>query len=313
AGIEALTRSVARNSAHDEARHALLRATLDAGQAEEAFKQAKEWQASEDSDPELSYRDLALAALASGKIKEAEAAVGRALKLKGAEAETHRIRAMIAFAQGDGKAAFSALERANKLAPTDAETFCEIGHAFQRQGQGDKALKAYQAALREAPNSVCGAAGAVMARLPGGARPAVKEMAALLPKAQRAWDRAWVLTAKSRALLSSNALKESRATAEEAVKQAPALAAGHLALGLVALKQKDDSTAREALARAVTLDPLSGGARLGMADALFRSGAAELPRAAEQYQAFLKIGGSSSDEARVKRLLQGLKKRLAAR
>jgi Flp pilus assembly protein TadD len=86
-----------------------------------------------------------------------------------------------------------------------------------------------------------------------------------------------------------------------------------VALGAVAAKQKDDSAAREAAQRAVSLDPLDGSARLALGDLLARGGDSEQAKALDEYRAFMQIGGDAGDEQRVERAMRSLEKRLAQR
>ncbi|MHB8897044.1 MAG: hypothetical protein ACYC99_17975, partial [Candidatus Geothermincolia bacterium] len=61
------------------------------------------------------------------------------------------------------------------------------------------------------------------------------------------------------------------------------------------------------------LEPSYGAVRLSLADLLARGGEDGLPRAVEEYEAFLRIGGSDGELQRVKKGLPALKKRLAQR
>ncbi|MFP2911352.1 hypothetical protein ACLESD_41275 [Pyxidicoccus sp. 3LFB2] len=97
---------------------------------------------------------------------------------------------------------------------------------------------------------------------------------------------------------------------DEAVRLAPHAGRSHLALGLVALKQRQEPVAKTALAKAVELEPTDGLAHLALADVLVRD-AAELPRAVESYEAFLRLADGSPEAARVKKALPALKKKAA--
>ncbi len=74
----------------------------------------------------------------------------------------------------------------------------------------------------------------------------------------------------ARVLLNAGALKDARAAADEAVKLAPFSGRAYLALGLVALKQRQEEPALAALTKAVELEPSHGMARLALADALVK-------------------------------------------
>ena len=106
--------------------------------------------------------------------------------------------------------------------------------------------------------------------------------------------------------------EERSKSAEQAVAHNPYDSQGHYALGLAALRMKEDERARGELIKAVELDPGNGLLRLALADFLARSADAK-PQAVEQYNAFLQIGGNRKDEARVRRLVASLKKSLASR
>jgi tetratricopeptide (TPR) repeat protein len=310
--IEPLAKAVARNGSHGEGRHALGRAYLAQGKVAEGQAQAEAW-ALDNPASAAAQRDLAFALLQAGKLKEADAASGRAVKLDGADAEAQRVRAMVLFGRGDSKQAFAALERANKLDPKDATTFCEVGMAFVRAGNLANGQKAYEAALREDPKSTCGAIGAHLTRLPGITKLAVRELSELGKSAHTNWDRAFAEATRARVLLVTGAAKEARKAADQAVALAPFSGGAHLALGLCAQRAKDDAKAREAFTRAAELEPVYGAVRLALADSLARGGPDELQKAIEEYEAFLRIGGSDGDLARVKKGLPVLKKRLAQR
>ena len=141
----------------------------------------------------------------------------------------------------------------------------------------------------------------------------MKELGELAEKAPAAWDKGLALSTLARVLLATGGAKDARGKADEALAVAPFSGWAHLASGLVAARQKDDAKAREELIRAVELEPAHGGARLALGDALSRGGDEDQNRAVAEYSAFLKIGGSDSDETRVKRILPTLKKKLAQR
>ena len=83
----------------------------------------------------------------------------------------------------------------------------------------------------------------------------------------------------------------------------------HFALGLVALKLKQEEPALAALIKAAELDPANGMVHLALADALMRK-PEELPRAIQEYETFLKMAGSSEEAKRVKKALPTLKRRV---
>jgi tetratricopeptide (TPR) repeat protein len=155
--------------------------------------------------------------------------------------------------------------------------------------------------------------GAVYAKLPSGSKPALKELDEIAAGGSAVWDRAFAHATRARVLLALGKLEDARAAADEAVQMGAWSGLSHLALGLVAAKQKDAQVAREALERAAALDPLNGAARLALGDLLARGSDEDQGKAVEQYQAFLQIGGERNDEDRVERAVNTLKKRLAAR
>lgn len=307
--IEALAASVRRNGAHAESRRALIRAQLAAGRHADALKEAQAWVLDNPTAPSV-QKDFALAQLFSGKLKEAEAAIDRAVRSDPRDAEAFRIRAQILFARGDLKTGFSALQRANKLNPKDPETFCEIGRAFLRQGKKDLAEAAFGAAEREDEDSYCAAIGLEAIDLPAGSRAAAKELLQLAAAAPSSWDRVNARALASRALLGAGALKDARKEAEEAVLAGPTSAQAQYALGLAALRGKDLATATAAFSRAVQLDAGDPEILLALADALAASDA-ELPRAVAAYEAFLRLGADGPQLSRVRKALPGLRKKAA--
>jgi len=309
AAIQPLSRAIARNPSHGEARQALGRAYLDLGRISEAIAQFDSW---EKDNPGAAVKDLAWALFYAGKLKEAEAAVSRALRSSPRDGETHRLRAMLLFTRGQTKLGFSELRRANHLNPKDPETFCEIGRAFVRQGNSANALKAYAAAKREDKQCACAAVGLHFARLPSYQRGGSKELSGLAHHASSSWNRAFAESTLARWWLAAGSPKEARKAAEQAVLHAPFFAETHLALGLVALHQKDEEKAKSELGKAIELDPGNGSPRLALADLLARS-PESTSQALEQYSAFLRIGGNRKDETRVKRLVASIKKSVASR
>jgi tetratricopeptide (TPR) repeat protein len=307
--LKPLTQAVERNGSHGEARDALGRTLLALGRTPEALKQFEAWQL-DNPGSAAAHKGFALALYHAGRRKEADGAAGRAAKLAPDDAEAHRLRAAILFAQGDARGGFASLERANKLDPKDPDTFCEIAHAFLRQGNVDNADAAFAAARREGPDATCGRVGELYAQLPEGGRAAARTLEDLAARAPTVWDKAFAQAALARALLGAGALKEARSAADEAVRLAPYEGRSHLALGLVALKQRQEAAAKAALARAVELEPTDGLAHLALADALVRE-SAELPRAVESYEAFLRLAAGSPEAARVNKALPALKKKAA--
>ncbi|RKG56836.1 tetratricopeptide repeat protein [Corallococcus sp. AB011P] len=305
--LKPLTQAVERNGAHGEARDALGRTLLALGRTPEALKQFEAWQL-DNPGSAAAQKGFALALYQSGRRKEAEGASGRAVKLAPDDAEGQRLRAALLFANGDAKGGFSALERANKLDSKDPDTFCEIAQAFLRQGQVESADAAFAAARREGPDATCGRVGELYTQLPGGGRGAARTLQDLADKAPTVWDKAFAQVTLARVLLGAGAVKEARTAADEAVKLAPYNGRAYLALGLVAFKQRQEAPAREALAKAVELEPTDGLAHLALADVLVRE-TAELPRAVEAYESFLKLAGGSSEANRVKKALPLLKRR----
>ncbi len=305
-----LERAVQRNGSHGEARHALGRLYLSLGKLPDGLDQAEAWQQDEPASAEA-LLDYAWALHLNGKWKEADAASTRLIRIAPSVAEAHRIRAVVLFSVGNAQGAFSSLERANKLDPKDPETFCEIGHAFLRQGNPDNAEAAFGAALKNDPKSDCATIGSALARLPSGARAVQKMLADRAAKAEEVVDRGQAWAALSRAQLITGPVASARKSAEEAVQVAPFLGNSHFALGLVASKQKQDETASAALRAAAGLEPAHATIRLALADALVRQG--ETGSAIKEYETFLRLGGDAGDEARVKKSLVDLKKKLASR
>ncbi len=301
--------SIQRNRSHGESRHALGRVYLALAKTSESLAQAEAW-LEENPQSAAAHKDRALALSQAGRWKEAEAELGQATKLEANDPESYRLRATILFARGDGRGGFAALQRANALAPKDAETFCAIGRAFLRQGNLAQAQRAYQAALREDPSNVCALAGDAMLK-PAAARPQLPKLQGLSSAAPRASDRAWAAVAASRIALAAGKLQDARHGAELAAELQPFLSDAALAQGLVLRKLREEVKAREALVRAVQLDPADGPARLALADALAAGTDTDARRAYEEYVNFLRLAPKSPELPRVKKLLPGLKKRAA--
>ncbi len=310
--LEPLLRAVAQNDSHDEAHEALARAYLQLGRVPDALKLTTRWQQT-NKDSAAARRMHAWALFQSGSLKEADAAAWQSIREDSKHPETWRIRAMINFAQGDTRTGFSALEKANKLDSKDPETFCAIARAFLRQGNPEHAGAAFGAALREKVDTVCGRLGLLWVKLPSASRSSVKEAEQLGREAVSAWDKSLAHATVARMMLATGQAKEARGRADEAIKLASWSGDAHLARALVAEKLRDRAAAKEGFARAVELDPAHSGYRLEYADALARGDDEDQQKAVEEYERFLRLGGSERDEARVKRTLASLKRRLAAR
>jgi cellulose synthase operon protein C len=308
--LRPLSQAVERNGFHGEARDALGRALLALGRTEEGLQQFEAWR-SDNPDSAEALKGYALALLHSGRHKEAQEAVNRAVRLAPSDAEGHRLRAVILFSTGDAKAAFTALERSFKLDPREPETLCEIAHGYLRQDKVDDAAAVFEKVRTESPDTPCGLVGEHYADPSEGGRAAAKALQSIAEKAPAVWDKAFAQTAIARVLLNAGggALKEARAAADEAVRLAPSSGRAHLALGLVALKQRQEEPALAALTKAVELEPTHGMARLALADVLARK-QEELPRALQEYEAFLRLAGSSEEAKRVKKVLPNLKRRV---
>ncbi len=307
--VEPLQLSIQRNRSHGESRHALARVYLALAKPTESLAQAEAW-AAEAPSSAAAQKDIALALAQQGKWKESEAAVNRSLKLDTQDAESHRLRASLLFARGDGRGGFAELQKANTLAPKDSEVFCAIGRAFVRQGNVPQAQKAYQAAVREDPGSVCGLTGDVLLK-PATGKPQMSKLQGLSSAAPRATDRAWAAVAWSRVALANGKVQDARHGADLAVELQPFLSDAALAQGLVLRRLRDEVKAREALIRAVQLDPSDGPTRLALAEAYAAGGDTDAKRAYEEYVNFTRLSPKSPELARVKKLLPALKKRAA--
>ena len=303
-----LVRAVERNGSHGPARHLLSRTMLDQGRYPDALKQAEAYVADNPAAAQA-QKDLAFALYHSGRAREAEAPIGKALKLDADDAEAYRIKAQVLFSKGDAKNAFASLERANKINSKDAVTFCEIGNAMVRQGNLEIAPKAYEAARREDAKAACGDIGPFHAR-PQGNKNAVKELTEAGKKAIHSWDKALASASMARVKLLMNDVKGAKVAADEALAAGPFYAPAWYAVGAVALKQKDEARATEAMAKAAELDPSWGAARMANADMLLRQGPDLLPKAIAEYEAVLQVSQSDSDVNRAKNELKRLKKKL---
>jgi cellulose synthase operon protein C len=308
-----LMRAVERNGFHGEAREALGRALLALGRTEEGFKQLAEWKEDSPESAEA-QKGYALALLRTGKLQQA-AEVIRGAKLASNDAAGYRLRSIVLFAVGDGKAGTAALERAAKINSTDPETFCEIAHLYMRGDKTEEAAGAFEKARTDGPDTLCGLVGEYYVYPEDSGKTAPETLRNLASKASTVWDKAFAHTTLARVLLANSTsstspnLKAARTAAEEAVKLDPFSGRAHLALGLVALRQKQEEPALAALTKAVELDPANAMAHLALADALARK-PEELARAIQEYEAFLKIPNSSEEAKRVKKLLPTLKRRV---
>jgi tetratricopeptide (TPR) repeat protein len=308
-----LTRAVEHNGFHGEARDALGRALLALGRTEDGFKQFTAWKDDSPESPEA-LKGYALALLRTGKTQQA-AEVIRSVKLAQNDAAGHRLRSVVLFAVGDSKGGTAALQRAAAINSRDPETFCEIAHTFLRGGKTEEAAGAFEKARTEAPDALCGVVGEYYVYPEDSSRTAPETLRNLASKASTVWDKAFAQTTLARVLLANSTsstsanLKAARTAAEEAVKLDPFNGRAHLALGLVALRQKQEEPAVASLSKAVELDPGHAMAHLALADALARK-PEELARSVQEYEVFLKLASASEEAKRVKKLLPNLKKRV---
>jgi tetratricopeptide (TPR) repeat protein len=309
--IAQLQAAVKKNPAHGEARNALGHALLSSGKSEEALAHFSEWQL-ENPKSALAQRGYALALFRRGKLKESEEALGRAMRLDGQDDESFRLRSALLFARGDPRAAFSALERALKLNGKSAEAQCDMGNAYLRQMSYDKAKRYFESASKLQSRGGCGRVGLALATLGSGGRPSTAEMAEWVKDSNDSWERAEAQAALARVLVAQGSAKEAKKWAEQAVAAEPQLAAGHWVQGLAAARSKEYDKAKEALFRAETLDPAHAEVHLALAELLSHSNS-DLERAYQEYQLFLKTSADKAEQAKVKRLLPTLKKRLASR
>ncbi|HYH96987.1 tetratricopeptide repeat protein [Hyalangium sp.] len=306
--LQPLTRAVERNGFHGEAREALGRALLALGRTEEGLKQFTAWK---DENPESldAQKGYIQALLRSGKPQQATEAV-RAAKFALNDVVGQRLRALVLFSSGDLNAGIVALKRAAAANSRDPETFCEIAHTFLRQDKPEDAAGAFEKVRTDSPDAICGLVGEHYVYPEDGGKPAAEALKSLANRAPTVWDKAFAQTAIARVLLSTpGSLKAARAAAEEAVKLDPFNGRTHLALGLVALKQRQEEPALAALNKAVELDPANAMGRLALADVLVRK-QEELPRAIQEYEAFLKLAPASETAKRVKKALPNLKRRV---
>ncbi len=311
AAIDPLNKSLARNAFHGEARRAISQAYLQLGRLPEAISQLEAWRAQQ-AGSVAPYKQLSLALFRAGRLKDSEAAISRAISLDSKDAESHRIKSQILFARGDGRSAFAELQKSSKADPRSEETSCQLGAAYLRQSLSDAAGKEYEAARRLNPESFCGRIGMHYAALPAASKPAARELTDLAQRAPEFWNRSFALSTLARILLETGSVKEARKAAEQSVALDPHSGVAHLALGMVLLRQKEDSRANEELAKAVELDPTDSGAHLALADALVRNDQLRVP-ALEHYQWFLKLASGGAQQLRVKKMLPNLKKKLALR
>ena len=223
--VEPLTLSVQHNQSHGESRHALARVYVALAKPAEGLAQAEAW-AAENPSSATAQKDAALALLQLGKWKEADAALGRALKLEPNDAESHRLRATLLFARGDGRGGFAELQRANALAPKDSEVFCAVGRAFVRQGNMPQAQKAYQAALARGPGLGLWPWPATRSSSRRRRRRSSRKLQGLSTAAPRATDRAWAAVAASRVALAAGRVPDAKHGADLAVELQPFLSDG---------------------------------------------------------------------------------------
>jgi tetratricopeptide (TPR) repeat protein len=304
--LKPLTQAVERNGFHGEARDALGQALLALGRTDEGFKQFETWKKESPDSPEA-LRGYALALFRAGQRQQA-AEVIRPVKLPANDATGYRLKAAILFANGDVKGGVNALQTSAKIAP-NPETFCEMAHVFLRQEKKEDAANAFEKARTEGPDAPCGLVGQHYVFPEEGGKSAAETLKAIASKASTVWDKAFAQTAIARVLLSANNVKGAHAAAEEAVKLDPFNGRAQLALGLVAVRERQVEPAIAALTKAVEYDPASGPAHLALADVLVRK-QEELPRAIQEYEAFLKLANSADEVKRVKKALPNLKKRV---
>jgi tetratricopeptide (TPR) repeat protein len=309
--VAPLSQAVARNPFHREARYALAHVLLDLGRAPEALKLLE---SAPDGLSAVGERDKALALYYSGRFKEAETSIQAALKLASDDAEAHRIHASALFALGDSTRAMKALVRANRIDSEDPRTFCEIGRGFLRQNNTEMAQKAFDAAKARKANLPCAVAGEHLSHLGSESRSsAVKEINESLQTPTTAGERAFAVAALARLKLQTGNPAEARKLGEESVRLSPFEADGHLALGLVASKLREETMARASLQKAAELDPESAGAHLALADFFAHGNAEDIPNAISEYETFLRLSQGPDEENRVKRALSNLKKKVAAK
>jgi tetratricopeptide (TPR) repeat protein len=311
AAIDPLSKSLARNGFHGEARRAVAQVYLQLGRLPEAVAQLEAWRTQQPSSA-APHKLLSLSLFRAGKLREAEAAIARAISLDSRDPESHRIRSQILFARGDGRSAFAELQKASKAGPASEETSCELGAAYMRQSLPDAAAKEYEAARRQNQESFCGRIGTHYAALPAASKSAARELTDLAQRAPEFWNRSFALSTLALVLVETGSVKEARRAAEQSVSLYPYSGVAHLALGTVLLRQKEEGRAREELAKAVELDPTDSSAHLALADALVRNDQLRVS-ALEHYQWFLKLGSGGAQQLRVKRMLPNLKKKLALR
>ena len=105
------------------------------------------------------HGNLALAKLAAGDLNGAKASARRALALKPAYADAHRVMGIVLHRQGRHREAVVELRRAIALDSDTAELRTYIGRALQAQGEHDAAAAELEAAgaLREREEETPGA------------------------------------------------------------------------------------------------------------------------------------------------------------
>lgn len=306
--IPPLQQALARNGSHAEAREALTRALLSVGKPQDALAQLEAWRQDDPTDAGAD-KLLGLVALRQGDVKQADAASARAARKLPRDAEAQRIRGEVLFARGQTRAALAQLQRAHKLDGADVLTDCALGRALLRSEKTGDANKLFESVQKRSPSTACAPLGlaSVNPRQASG-----RALAELARRAPDVWDRALALATLGRAQASSGNLREAKRSADEAVELAPGLADGYWAQGLVAARGRDLDLAKASLAKALALEPDDARIRLANAEILART-EDDLPQAVSEYQTFLRLASKSPEEARVKKLLPGLKKRASGR
>lgn len=306
--IPSLQQALARNGSHGEAREALTRALLSVGKTQDALAQVDAWQKDDPADARAD-KLLGLVKLRQGEVKQADAASNRAARKLPRDAEAQRIRAEVLFARGQSRAGAATLKRAQKLDGADVLTGCALGRALLRMEKSEDADKLFSSVQKRSPSAACAPIGIASA---APRQASVRALAELARRAPDVWDRAQALATLGRVQALSGNLRDAKRSADEAVHLAPGLADGYWAQGLVAEKGRDLDVAKDALEKALALDPDDARIRLTHAEALSRSDE-DLGKAVSEYQAFLRLVAKSPEQARVKKLLPALKKRASAR
>lgn len=305
--LKPLTLAVERNGFHGEARDALGRALLALGRTEDGFKQFEEWK-KESPESSDALKGYAFGLMRMGQRQQAAEMIRQA-KVSPNDSAGQRLKSVILFATGDSKGGIAALQLAAKTKA--AENFCEMAHLFMRQDDKEKAAGAFEQARNESPDTPCGLVGEHYAYPEEGGKTAAEALKGIAGRASAVWDKAFAQATIARVLLSANNVKGAKAAAEEAVKLDPFNGRTQLALGLVAVREKQGEAAIAALSKAVEYDPANGMAHLYLADALLRGNKQEeLARVVQEYEQFLKLAGSAEEAKRVKKALPNLKRKV---